>query len=97
MVFGLFIEYLIKSIIPMILSLVLTGTLANTYLNHMNNNLITTNNIFYTGELDTLEINMSLSSYLVPVFVVFVIMILVCVISYIRISKLNVKKILFEN
>lgn len=96
-VFGLFIEYLIKSIIPMILSLVLTSVLANTYLNHMNNNLITTNNIFYTGELDTLEINIGLSSYLVPMFVVLVIMVLVCVISYIRISKLNVKKILFED
>ena len=96
-VFGLFIEYLIKSIIPMILSLVLTGVLANTYLNHMNNNLITTNNIFYSGELDTLEINIGLNSYLVPMVVVLVIMVLVCVISYIRISKLNVKKILFED
>ena len=96
-VFGLFIEYLIKSIIPMILSLVLTGTLANAYLNHMNNNLITTNNIFYSGELDTLEINIDLTNYLVPVFVVLVIMVLVCVISYIRINKLNVKKILFED
>lgn len=96
-VFGLFIEYLIKSIIPMILSLVLTSVLANAYLNYMNNNLIATNNIFYSGELDTLEINIGLSNYLVPVFVVFVIMILVCVISYIRISKLNVKKILFED
>lgn len=96
-VFGLFIEYLIKSIIPMILSLVLTSVLANTYLNHMNNNLITTDNIFYSGELDTLEINIGLSNYLVPIFVVLVIMILVCAISYIRISKLNVKKILFED
>lgn len=96
-VFGLFIEYLIKSIIPMILSLVLTSVLANTYLNHMNNNLITTNNIFYSGELDTLEVNIGLSNYLVPIFVVLVIMILVCAISYIRISKLNVKKILFED
>ena len=96
-VFGLFIEYLIKSIIPMIISLVLTGTLANTYLNHMNNNLITTNNIFYSGELDTLEINIGLSNYLVPIFAVLIIMILVCAISYIKISKLNVKKILFED
>ena len=96
-VFGLFIEYLIKSIIPMILSLVLTSVLANAYLNYMNNNLITTNNIFYTGELDTLEINIGLSSYLVPMFVVLAIMILVCAISYIRINKLNVKKILFED
>lgn len=96
-VFGLFIEYLIKSIIPMILSLALTGVLANAYLNYMNNNLITTNNIFYSGELETLEINMGLSSYLVPMLVVLVIMILVCAISYIRINKLNVKKILFED
>lgn len=96
-VFGLFIEYLIKSIIPMILSLVLTSVLANAYLNYMNNNLIATNNIFYSGELDTLEINIGLSNYLVPVFVVFVIMLLVCAISYIKISKLNVKKILFED
>lgn len=96
-VFCLFIEYLIKSIIPMILSLVLTSVLANAYLNYMNNNLITTNNIFYSGELDTLEINMGLSSYLVPMFVVLAIMILVCAISYIRINKLNVKKILFED
>ena len=55
----------------MILSLVLTGVLANTYLNHMNNNLITTNNIFYSGELDTLEVNIGLSNYLVPIFVEF--------------------------
>ena len=96
-VFGLFIEYLIKSIIPMILSLVLTSVLANAYLKYMNNNLITTNNIFYSGELDTLEINVGLSSYLVPMFVVLAIMILVCAISYIRINKLNVKKILFED
>lgn len=96
-VFDLFVEYLIKSIIPMILSLALTSVLANAYLNYMNNNLITTNNIFYSGELDTLEINVGLSSYLVPMFVVLSIMILVCVISYIRISKLNVKKILFED
>ena len=96
-VFDLFVEYLIKSIIPMILSLALTGVLANAYLNYMNNNLITTNNIFYSGELDTLEINVGLSSYLVPMFVVLSIMILVCAISYIRINKLNVKKILFED
>lgn len=81
----------------MILSLVLTGVLSNAYLNYMNNNLITTNNIFYTGESDTLEINIGLSNYLVPIFAVLVIMVLVCVISYIRISKLNVKKILFED
>ena len=97
LVFGLFIEYLIKSIIPMILSLVLTSVLANAYLNYMNNNLIATNNIFYSGELDTLEVNIGLSNYLVPIFVVLVIMALVCAISYIRISKLNVKKILFED
>lgn len=96
-VFGLFIEYLIKSIIPMILSLALTSVLANAYLNHMNNNLITTNNIFYSGELDTLEVNIGLSNYLIPIFVVLVIMVFVCAISYIRISKLNVKKILFED